>query len=166
MKFNKLLALLLVSTLFILGAVVASLASAAQAQTLPCTVTITSPATNSTISGTALISVTTSCAPGTPDIFYRVYVGRSTFQFTGASYEWNTTATPNGPSDLGVIAWNGTGLVKEGVSPVIPITIANGVATPTPFCRTHAGHGNMRCCRDVSKPWRRGQRDRNCDGCG
>src|SRR5580692_6547606 len=117
MKSNKLIASLLVSTVFMLGAVLASL-SVAQAQTLPCSVTITSPATNSTISGTVLISVTTSCAPGTPSTFYRLYVGGKNFQFSGASYELDTTTMPNGPSGLVVIAWDSTGLSRK-VSPLL-----------------------------------------------
>jgi hypothetical protein len=100
MTFNKFTALLLANTLFILGGVVASLASGAQAQTLPYTVTVTSPVSNSTISGTVPILVTRSCASDTPGTFYRVYVGGTTFQFSGASYEWDTTAMPNGPSGL------------------------------------------------------------------
>ncbi|HEV3111729.1 MAG TPA: hypothetical protein VGY99_14675 [Candidatus Binataceae bacterium] len=151
MKSNKLIASLLVSTVFMLGAVLASL-SVAQAQTLPCSVTITSPATNSTISGTVLISVTTSCAPGTPSTFYRLYVGGKNFQFSGASYELDTTTMPNGPSGLVVIAWDSTGLVKEGVSPSVPITIANGVPTPTPTAVPTPTPNGLPCTVTITSP--------------
>jgi hypothetical protein len=103
----------------------------AHPQSLPCTVTITAPANNATVSGTVLVSIAETCQPGTPGTFYRVYVGGITFQFVGPTYEWDTTNVPDGATGMTAIAWGPTGLIKEGETS-INITIANGVATSTP----------------------------------
>jgi hypothetical protein len=131
-QITKCAALLVAIAPILVGCVVALLASGAQAQVLPCTVTITAPTNNATLSGTVPVSITETCQPGTPSTFYRVYVAGTTFQFGGGTYEWDTTTVPNGASGMGAIAWDATGLIKEGETSGINITIANGVATPIP----------------------------------
>jgi hypothetical protein len=97
-------------------------------QTPSCTVTITSPAPNTTVSETATVTVTDTC-PGGSFSFNRLYVGTipmpptlpcpspgECVQFPAGSeaVQWNTSALPNGVYYLNVGVWNSSGLVEEG----------------------------------------------------
>jgi hypothetical protein len=60
-------------------------------------------------------------------------VSNTTFQFDTNPYSWDTTTLPDGTYGMVAIAWDPTGLVKEGVSANVTIMIANGTTTtPTP----------------------------------
>jgi hypothetical protein len=120
----------------VLGLVSPVLAATASAQPLPCQVTIAAPANNSTVSGTVAVSIDNSCT-GNLSVFDRVYVfNTGTFQFSSSPYFWDTTSIPNGTYTIVAIAWDPTGLIEEGISADVSLTIANGAAatqpTPTP----------------------------------
>ncbi len=122
-------------------------AATVMAQTPSCTVTITSPAPNTTVSGTVTVGVTDTCTAGSFS-FNRLYVGTiptppilpcpspgECVQFSAASaaVQWNTSALPNGIYYLNVAAWNSTGLIREGgTNQGIQVTVANANGAPDP----------------------------------
>jgi hypothetical protein len=106
-----------------------SIRCTAQAQALPCTVTITSPSNNSSLQGTVLVSVVNSCTAGTV-AFYRAYTEGITRDFGDGGFQLDTTAFPNGPNSITVIAWDSSGLVEEGISAQTFFTVSNGAPTP------------------------------------
>ena len=71
---------------------------------LPCTVTITSPANNTIVSGIVPVSIANSCQAGTPGVFDRVYVAGITFQVSGGTYNWDTRTVPNGIQGMSAVA--------------------------------------------------------------
>lgn len=100
-----------------------------------CSVAIASPTSGASLSGTATVSLTESCAVA---VFNRLYVGNSTFQFTGTTFAFDTTTQPDGPTGLALIAWDSTGTIREATSAPVSVTIANGTTSPTPTVTTTA----------------------------
>ena len=104
-----------------------------------CSPIVTSPANVSTVGGT--INITVTAAGCTGNWFIRVYTGvtaghdLATFQFpnNATSASFNTVGLPNGTYTMAVIVWDSSGLIKDGTSPAVSYTIANGAsASPTP----------------------------------
>ena len=93
-----------------------------------CAPVITTPADGSTLSGTVMFTIS-----GCPSAaFSRLYLGNATFDLGPTGGAVDTTPVPNGQAYATIIEWDSTGTVNEGTSPTISVTIANGVATPTP----------------------------------
>lgn len=97
-----------------------------------CNPIITSPIANQIITGTFIFNWS-GCTMQS-GWFARIYIGNQSFQsaVNATSLAIDTTLIPNGTYIPGIIVWNNTGLVKEGVGSGPSFSVSNGTNTPTP----------------------------------
>lgn len=112
------------------AAAVAAAAAATVADTSAPSVSITSPAGGSTVSGTALVDVNASDNVGVTRVELRVN-GVTVATDTSAPFQfgWNTTTLTNGAASLVAHAFDAAGNTKA--STAVSVSVANGVAADT-----------------------------------